>query len=141
LASAADASITALGGIYERWVDYGEAYSHAAGITLNSPVLSHDLTALIALMNAGQTVPPCVLRLFDLLALTQHVGAMTSADCDTVRAALAAEREYVPKEFKNCSFDAGVPNFVVRIQDGTKPIVGAKSSAPPRSPFANVLVL
>lgn len=141
LAAGAVTAISTLGSTLQTWVDYGEAYSHAAGLTMNSPVLSHDLTALLALENAGQPIPSCVLRLFDLLVFARQANVLSDADCDSVRSTLLQEREYIPKEFRNCSFAAGLSSFVGRLQDSTKPRLGAPPPATPRSAFMQVLEL
>ncbi len=141
LATATASAIESLAKTLETWVDYGEAYSHAAALTLECPVLSHDRKALDALLNAGQDVPPCVLRYFDLLAFAYQVGSLDSQGCNKVRSLLRSENEFVPYEFKNASFVRGLQSFVVRLQDGSRPLVGKSPSGTPPFPFANVLVL
>ena len=141
LATATERTIELLGRTFDRWVDYGEAYSHAAALTLECPVLSHDKRALDALLNAGQDVPPCVLRYFDLLAFAYQVGSLDERGCDQVRSVLRRENEFIPYQFKNASFLGGLPSFVVRLHDGSKPHVGGMPPGRPPFPFANVLVL
>lgn len=47
-AASAMTQIAALGREYQQHVDLGEAYTHAAAVTLGVPALSHDRTALNA---------------------------------------------------------------------------------------------
>ncbi len=141
LATATEGAIESLGRTFERWVDYGEAYSHAAALTLECPVLSHDKKALDALLNAGQDVPPYVLRYFDLLAFAYQVGSLDERGCDQVRSVLRRKDEFMPYQFKNASFLGGLQSFVVRLHDGSKPQIGRKPPDRPPFPFANVLVL
>ena len=141
LATATEGAIESLGTSLQTWIDYGEAYSHAAALTLGCPVLSHDKKALDALLNAGQAVPSCVLRYFDLLAFAYQVGSLDEKACDGVRSVLNGEHEFIPYQFKNASFLNGLPSFVARLHDGSKPHVGGTPSVKPPFPFANVLVL
>lgn len=52
--SATISAIQALGTQYQLNVDWGEAFTHAAAVTLDVPSLSHDITALRALVNGAQ---------------------------------------------------------------------------------------
>ena len=126
-AASASATLTAihtLGAQYQRYVDLGEAYTHSAAITLGTPSLSHDITALRALTNAGLATPDPVLRLFDLVALCYQTGDLSAGDCDLIRQTLSGESEWLPLAFKNTSFAGGIHKFCPRILDGTRATIG-----------------
>ena len=139
-AAATISAIQTLGSQYEVNVDFGEAYTHAAAVTLGVPSLSHDITALRALVNAGARVPDPVLRWFDLMVLALQVGEMSQAECDTVRKTLCALSEWVPLSFQHDSFRGGLSSFCPRILDGNLAPIGAPT-AKVGAPFANRLVL
>jgi hypothetical protein len=138
-AKTAMAQIESRGKTYENRVGRGEAYSHALSIELSVPVLSHDRTALDSLINAVLPVPKTVLRFYDLLAFGFQVGAVTAGDIDNAKSALAAEREFIPAVFRNCSFETGLASFDVRLIDGAKPRVGSQHRS--NLPFAAPIVL
>jgi len=135
LASAqALAQIQQLGAQLYRHCDTGEAYSHAAAITLDVPAMSHDRSALDAILNAGLPVPKTVLRAFDLLSLSFQIGYITANDCDQIRSDLVKEGEWVPKSFNKNSFVGGLQSFCPRLHDlkhsrlgGAEPNVSAYS--------------
>ncbi len=138
-ATAALSSIASTGLIYSGPADFGEAYTHAAAITLQVPALSHDRRALDALIGAGLPVPSTVLRAFDLLALAYQVSQLSANECDQFRASLVGENEYIPACFKNRSFVDGLPNFCPRLVDGTAPRVGSTSC--PQTAFSTEILL
>jgi len=138
-AAAAMANIAKLGHEYQAHVDYGEAYTHAAALTLGVPALSHDRSALEVLIHAGLSVPTTVLRAFDLIALCYQVGEMTEKDCDAFRAALLLEHEYLPKCFAHKSFGDGLKDFCPRICDIHVAPVG--STGDPTLPYSAIVDL
>ncbi len=92
---------------YEARVHPGEAYSHAACIHLDAPLLSHDRDAVRVLeANRLKTAAP-MLRVFDLIALAYRKNARTLKDCDAIRQTLYAASEFVPKVLKRASFEDG----------------------------------
>jgi hypothetical protein len=134
------AAIERLGLQHENHVDYGEAYTHAAALTLGTPAMSHDLSALVALEQAGLPVPNPVLRYFDLVVLGYQVGAMSEADCDRTRQELLAENEWLPRCFEHHSFRDGLRAFCPRLLSGKRPPVGL--ATPPRlSSFCKQVIL
>lgn len=139
--AAADAmsKIEKLGRQFLSRVDTGEAYTHAAAVTLGVPSLSHDRSALDALIAAGLQVPGTVLRAFDLVALAYQVKELTEHECDGFRAALEAEKEYVPNCFARAGFGAGLAQFCPRMTDMRFPAVGTGERDP--VPFSNVVDL
>lgn len=102
---------------YAMRVQPGEAYSHAACIHLDAPLLSHDRDAVRVLeANKLKTAAP-TLRVFDLIALAYQKNARTLKDCDTVRQTLYAAREFLPRVFSRASFEDGIKLFDQRLRD------------------------
>ena len=139
-ASATLAAIQTLGAQYLAHVDFGEAYTHAAALTLGVPSLSHDISALRVLIGNGLRVPDPVLRLFDLVALAYQIKALSAADCDGIRQALNREKEWLPQCFKNSSFVSGMSAFCPRVRDGAASSVGLTTPLI-QSQFSTCLVL
>jgi len=119
--------------------DSGEAYTHAAALTMGVPSMSNDITALKTLVAAGLPVPATVLRPFDLISLCFQVNEMTEHDCDQFRATLIKENEHVPSCFLHASFGDGLTNFVPRICDLRHAAVGATGG--PSLPYSTVVDL
>ena len=107
-----------LGAQYEGRIHRGEAYSFAAGVTLNVPALSNDFSAIRTLQANLLTLPVPVLRSFDLLAFCFHTGLLELKACESVRNQLLKNGEGLPKAFMHASFEDGLNNFTPRIQDG-----------------------
>lgn len=138
-AAQAMGQITKLGAQFQKHVDLGEAYTHAAAVTLGEPALSHDLSALKALITAKQSVPGTVLRAFDLIVLCYQVGHLTEQTCDGFRQFLNYESEYIPRCFQHKSFVDGLADFSPRLHDPKFPAIGRANSSP--SPYSNTIVL
>ena len=138
-ATAALSQIARIGAEYHRHVDRGEAYTHAAAITLSAPAMSNDRNALDVLGGAKFAVPQTVLRCFDLLVLSYQVRTVTEADCDNFRAGLLAENEHVPRCFVHKSFSDGLGEFSPRIRDSQATPVGLQQQQ--AFPYATVIVL
>src|SRR5207253_1299565 len=128
-----------IGRDYRRFVDNGEAYTHAAALTLGVPALSNDLSALNALVTNGLSVPATVLRTFDLVTLCNQVNEMSDAECDDLRSFLVGEREYLPACFAKGSFSDGLRSFQPRLLDSAVPPIGMVG--PAKYPFATVVNL
>lgn len=138
-ATAAMAQISKRGRDYEKHVDFGEAYTHAAALEVNVPAMSHDLDALDTLISAGFPVPATVLRAFDLITLCNQVNEMSERDCDGFRGFLVGESEHVPKCFRNKSFGGGLKDFYPRIRDSSYPPIGGTGG--PTFPFSTMILL
>jgi hypothetical protein len=108
-----------------RHVDRGEAYTLAAAVTLSEPALTNDASALETLDKQGFVLPSPVLRPFDLLSLCFQTGELKEKDCDLTRKNLIDLEEFVPKAFRNASFEDGIKKFCPRFLDDSKPAVGA----------------
>lgn len=113
-------AIQALGAKYALVVHPGEAYSHAAAVTLAAPVLSHDINAIRTLQKWGYAVGSPTLRAFDLLVLGFRMGYLQEKECDAFRYQMSkSERnEWIPKAFLNVSFSVGLARYDARLFDG-----------------------
>ena len=133
MASTAWSTMQATGQSYNLFVGLGEAYTHAAAIFLGVPSASHDKNALNVLENKGMTIPSPVLRTFDLVALCYQAGLLAEQECDGIRKSLLAVGEWLPQEFKNCSFEDGINNYSCRLYDCSRPSVGVCPT--PKHPY------
>lgn len=129
------AGFQALGAQYYGYVQKGEAYTHAAGITLSLPVASNDFSAIQTLQAQMLTLPVPIIRSFDLLVFSYGAGILDLKDCDAVRKELLRCGEGLPKAFKSSSFEDGMRSFSCRLLDGS-----AAASSPP-SAFDSTLVV
>jgi hypothetical protein len=107
-------------------IDRGEAFSHAAAITLGVPVMTHDRNAINKLGGNGVKFSEPLLRIYDLIAFGVQTGALTYDDCDGVRDALLDNNEWVMQCFRNCKYSSGLPLFFPRLVDGALPFIGSK---------------
>lgn len=115
-ANAISQTIALLGTKYHTKIGYGEAYTHAASITLEVPVVSHDRKALAVMDKSGLAYRDPVLTVFDIVVLAHQCGAMSQSECDAMRKVIAAKpNEYLPEQFKHSSFDDGLPKFSPRL--------------------------
>jgi predicted nucleic acid-binding protein len=106
-------------------VGTGEAYTHAASVELNMPVLTNDRAALGVLERQGVVLQGTFLRSFDILVFGHQIGNLTDGDCDQARKSLAGRGEAVELCFSGCSFTAGLPKFYQRLIDGAIQPLGA----------------
>ncbi len=129
------AGFQALGAQYSGYVQKGEAYTHAAGVTLTVPVASNDFSAIQTLQAQMLTLPMPIIRSFDLLVFSCRAGILELRDCDAVSKELLKNGEGLPKAFQNSSFEDGARSFACRLIDGP-------SAAPsPLSTFASTLAI
>lgn len=108
-ASAVETQIAITGTKYHKFVDYGEAYSHAAAAVLGAPLFTHDRNAIRVLNRAGEQICKYVLRAFDLYTFAYHIKLLDVRSCDKVRQSLAALGEWLPDAFFKRSFENGLP--------------------------------
>jgi hypothetical protein len=118
------ASYQALGQRYELVVQRGEAYTHAAAVSLNFPAMSNDGKAVLVLTSQMMSVAIPVLRLFDLLVFCHANGVLDTKECDDIRTELLNNGEGIPGPFLNSSFANGATNFPCRL------LMGNASSGP-----------
>jgi hypothetical protein len=115
------AAFQTLGAQYYGHVDRGEAFTFAAGVTLDVPALSNDFSAIRTLEAKFLSLPTPVLRTFDLIAFCHQSGCLDLKECNEVRSELLKNKEGVPKAFMNSSFEDGVANFSPRLREGATP--------------------
>jgi hypothetical protein len=116
-----------MGAAYGRSVGSGEAYTHAMAVSLGQPAVSNDWNAITTLDRTRAPLPTPVLRAFDVLVFGHQIGTLSSQDCDAARQALLATgREYLPKCWRNASFDDGLSEFTPRLVDGKAPTLGKR---------------
>lgn len=133
-------AIQSLGTKYKLHVQTGEAYSHAAGVVLNVPLMSNDFDAIRKLMLNSHKVAVPTIRAFDLLVFSYQGGIIRSVDCDNFCHQMRLERnEYLPKEFQHASFSDGIKLFCPRLLDCDFPPIGSEESNP--QPFKTRLLL
>jgi hypothetical protein len=128
-------SFQSLGAQYEGHIHRGEAYTFAAAVTLGSPALSNDFSAIKTLEANLLTLPTPVLRTFDLLAFSFQTGCLELKACEAVRNELRKHGEGLPKAFMNASFENGLKNFKPRLLDG------AGGADPPPETYSALLYI
>lgn len=109
-------SFQATGLMYGQRVDRGEAYTHAAGLTLGMPTASNDFRAIQVLQANNLMLPMPVLRTFDLCSFAFETKCMDRHQCEEFRKALRSENEGLPKAFMNNSFEDGLRTFRSRLR-------------------------
>lgn len=118
-AAAAARAIQGTGRGYALRVGNGEAYSHAAGVHLGMPLLSHDKSAIDTLLTGRlQTAAP-VLRVFDLICLAYRQNQIAEKQCDVIRQTLRQAGEFLPAAFRNASFVNGLRSYDQRLFETT----------------------
>jgi hypothetical protein len=108
----------ALGARYELVVQRGEAYTHAAAVSLGMPAMSNDQKAVLVLTNQMMSVATPVLRSFDLLVFANQIGTLDMKQCEEIRSELLTNGEGLPGPFLNSSFAAGAKTFPCRLRIG-----------------------
>jgi hypothetical protein len=115
----------------QRGLDYGEAYTFAAGVALSVPVVTNDMSAIKTAQIRGIALPKFLLRTYDLFVLCHQFGELSENDCDEIRKLLANKNESLPGAFTKTSYSKGIPNFYPRLHDGSKPSLGAATAIAP----------
>jgi len=126
-----------LGAQYLGLSEKGEAYTHAAGVTLRLPVASDDFRAIEVFEFQMKHLPAPVLRSFDLLAFSVESGCLSLPDCEKVRSCLLKEKRWIPGCFRNSSIRDGMANFSCRLRDSTE----APSDLKPPERFSDTLFI
>ena len=129
-------SFQVLGRDYGRRVDRGEAYTHAAGLTLGVPTASNDFRAVQTLDANGLLLPSPVLRTFDLYSFAYESGFLRSSQVDQFRRTLLAEKEGIPKAFLKSSFEDGLKSFQPRLRVARPGLV----SSPQQTAFSTLFL-
>lgn len=101
------------------YVQRGEAYTHAAALSLGMPAASNDFRAIQVMKTNMLSVPTPVLRSFDLLVFAYFDGTLDIKDCESIRTELLKSGEGIPGPFKHASFEAGAKVFPCRLRQTT----------------------
>jgi hypothetical protein len=120
----------ALGAQYYGFVQRGEAYTHAAAVTLGMPALTNDQKAVIVLQGQMLRVAVPVLRSFDIFTFAYESGILDIKDCESIRSELLRIGEGMPGPFLHASFEDGAKKFPCRLRQ-------ASASVTPRAPPTN----
>lgn len=112
-------SYQALGMQYYGYVQRGEAYTHAAAVSLRMPALTNDLRAVRVLEAQMLNVALPVLRSFDLLTFAYELGILSIKDCEEIRHELLRHGEGIPGPFVNASFENGAKKFPCRLRQAS----------------------
>jgi hypothetical protein len=107
-----------LGAQYYGHVQRGEAYTHAAAVTLGMPALTNDGNAVRVLEGQMLSVAVPVLRSFDLITFALEFGVLQIKDCEEIRSELIKNGEGVPGPFAHASFADGARKFPCRLRCG-----------------------
>lgn len=109
------ADIRQLGAEYNIDVQTGEAYTHAAGVLLNTPTVSNDFNAIRVLEERGKSLPPTVLRSFDLFGFLYLEKYLDAAEVEQIRSTLKANGEFLPQCMKNTGFVDGLAHMGCKV--------------------------
>jgi len=107
--------IRSLGREYALDVGTGEAYTHAAGILLNTPTVSNDMNAIRTLEMKGKELPPTILRSFDIFGFLFSEGCIDAHAAEQILKELKAQGERLPHGLSNSSFSEGVMTIHCRL--------------------------
>ena len=133
--------IEKLGREYNIRVDRGEAYTLAAAVLLSQPAASNDMSAISVLEANGYQVPIPTLRTFDLFAFAYQTGFKSKSDCDKIRKALLTEKERLPAQWKNASFEKGLECFESRLIDSDLDAIRASTDESATNHYTTPLFL
>ncbi len=109
------ADIRLLGADYALDVGKGEAYTHAAGVLLDTPVVSNDMSAIRVLEAKDKKLPPTIFRSFDLFGFLVSEGCISVAIAERILRELKAQAEWMPPDLKHRSFEDGLPHINCRL--------------------------
>jgi hypothetical protein len=114
-ASVSLADIRRLGKDYALYVGTGEAYTHAAGILLDTPTVSNDANAIRALESSGKQLPPKVFRSYDMFAFLYDEGYIDIHKAEQILKVLKTQNEWIPKCLLHSSFEDGIKEINCRL--------------------------
>ncbi len=109
------ADIRELGKDYALDVGKGEAYTHAAGVLLDTPVVSNDLNAIKTLETNGKKLPPTILRSFDVFGFLYMEGYIDIRTAELSLKELKVQKEWMPRCLQNSSFEDGIRRINCRL--------------------------
>ncbi|MHB8411383.1 MAG: hypothetical protein ACYDDI_05480 [Candidatus Acidiferrales bacterium] len=105
-----------LGALFYGYIGRGEAYTHAAAVSLGLPAASNDRRAIEVMKFQMLPLPSPVLRCFDLLVFAYFDGILNLKDCEDIRKELLKKGEGIPGPFVHASFEDGLKNFPFRLR-------------------------
>lgn len=105
-----------LGARFYGYIGRGEAYTHAAAVSLGLPSASNDRRAIEVMKVQMLPLPSPVLRCFDLLVFAYFDGILSLKDCENIRTELLKKAEGIPGPFLHASFEDGAKNFSCRLR-------------------------
>jgi hypothetical protein len=120
------ADIRRLGKDYALYVGTGEAYTHAAGILLDTPTVSNDMNAILTLESNGKQLPPKVFRSYDMFAFLYYEGYLDIRKAEQILKLLKTQIEWIPKSLVHSSFEDGIRGINCRLS--TSLAISAPSS-------------
>lgn len=106
--------------LYNVGLGRGEAYSIAAAMCLNFPVVTNDGSALRLLERTEEALPEHCLRFWDLILFSHQSGRLDLGACDKARQALLRSGERTISCFASQSVAAGLSDFFPRLVDSTR---------------------
>jgi hypothetical protein len=118
----------ALGMLYYGYVQRGEAYTHAAAVSLGMPAMTNDQRAVRVLQEQMLTTAIPSLRSFDLLVFAKEAGILTIKACEDIRTELLAHDEGIPGPFLHASFEDASGSFPSRLRLGSASTIAAPPS-------------
>jgi hypothetical protein len=127
-----------LGTKYYGYVQRGEAYTHAAAVTLGMPAMTNDGNAVRVLEGQMLSVAVPTLRSFDLFSFALEFGVLQIKECEDIRSELLANGEGLPGPFANKSFEDGVKKFPCRLRHSNAPDA---SCAPPTKYYEPLTII
>jgi hypothetical protein len=109
------ADIRQVGKDFALYVGSGEAYTHAAGVLLDTPTVSNDFNAIKTLESNGKNLPPRIFRSYDLFAFLFDEGYIDIRTAERTLKALKAQNEWIPKCLLHSSFEDGIKGINCRL--------------------------
>lgn len=105
-----------IGKNYALFADKGESYTHAAGLLLQTPTISNDLNAIRSLESNGKSLPPNILRSYDLFAFLVAEGYIDMRTAERILKTLKnSPGEWIPKCLRHSSFEDGIGGIDCRL--------------------------
>lgn len=108
-----------LGSQFYGYVQRGEAYTHAAAVSLGMPAASNDNRAIETMRAQMLPIPAPVLRSFDLIVFAYYDGILDLRDCEAIRKQLVSNGEWISRPFLHACFEDSAKQFNCRIRQTT----------------------
>jgi hypothetical protein len=121
-------SIQNIGQDYNKVIDRGEAFTHAAARVLRAAVLSNDFQSRLAADSKGLILGKPTLRFYDLVVFLHQCGELTERDCDNIRKELFRVGDSIHSAFAARKFVQGLARFYPRIVNPDFEIIGSATT-------------